>query len=235
MITQTFKLNLIPDSAPIVVNCDQYDKGTGRLIIELYEDDIAYTPTGSAIIQGTKPDGHGFAYAATLVGNVVTADLTEQMTAVAGRVRCQVVVTETSGRTGTFVFMLDVQRSALPDNTEMSDYDYQIVEQAILNAEGWAVGEHGGVPVDPDDPTYNNNAKYWAEIASQYAQGGIIYKGSVLFANIPVSGMSDGDMYNIQDDFTTDSRFEEGPGIECKAGTNIVWKRYLYTGLCLMG
>lgn len=224
MITQTFKLNLIPDSAPIVVNCDQYDKGTGRLIIELYEDDIAYTPTGTAIIQGTKPDGHGFAYAATLAGNVVTADLTEQMTAVAGRVRCQVVVTETSGRTGTFVFMLDVQRSALPADSDMSDSDYQIVEQAILNAEGWAVGEHGGVPVGPDDPTYHNNAKYWADMASQYATGGIVFKGSCAFASIPTTGMNNGDMWNITDDFTTDSRFVEGSGIPCVAGTNIVWE-----------
>ena len=222
-IIQTFKLNLIPDSAPIVINCDQYDKGTGRLVVKLYEDDIAYTPTGTAVIQGSKPDGHGFAYNATLSGNTVTADLTEQMTAVAGRVRCQVVVTESTGRTGTFVFILDVQRSALPANADMSDSDYQIVQQAIEQSEGWANGEHGGVPVSPDDPAYHNNAKYWADIASQYAQGGIIFKGSVLFANIPTVGMSDGDMYNITDDFTTDARFEEGAGIQCKAGTNIVW------------
>ena len=222
-IIQTFKLNLIPDSSPIVINCDQYDKGTGRLVIKLYEDDIAYTPTGTAIIQGSKPDGHGFAYPAALSGNTVTADLTEQMTAVAGRVRCQVVVTESTGRTGTFVFILDVQRSALPSDSDMSESDYQIIEQAIEDSEAWAVGERGGVPVSGDDPTYHNNSKYWADVASQYAQGGIIFKGSVLFANIPTVGMTDGDMYNITNDFTTDSRFEEGAGIQCKAGTNIVW------------
>lgn len=223
-IIQTFKLNLIPDSAPIVINCDQYDKGTGRLVVKLYEDDIAYTPTGTAVIQGSKPDGHGFAYPATLSGNTVTADLTEQMTAVAGRVRCQIVVTESTGRTGTFVFNLDVQRSALPSDSDMSESDYQIVEQAILNAEGWAVGEHGGVPVGPDDPTYHNNAKYWADMASQYATGGIVFKGSCAFASIPTTGMNNGDMWNITDDFTTDSRFIEGSGIPCVAGTNIVWE-----------
>ena len=42
MITQTFDLNLIPDSAPVVVHCDQYDKGTGRLVINLYDGSIAY-------------------------------------------------------------------------------------------------------------------------------------------------------------------------------------------------
>lgn len=229
MITQTFNLNLIPESSPVVIHCDQYDKGTGRLIVKLYDGDVAYTPTGTAIIQGTKPDGKGFTYSATLSGNTVTADLTEQMSAVAGRVRCQIVVTESTGRTGTFVFILDVQRSALPANTDLSDSDYQLIEQAIQDAqdavedaEAWAVGERGGIPVGPTDPTYENNSKYWCDQASQYAQG-IVFKGSVAFANIPTTGLSNGDMYNITDDFTTDNRFIEGSGIKCAAGTNIVW------------
>lgn len=237
MIIQNFDLNLIPDSAPVVVHCDQYDHGTGRLVISLYEGSVPYSPSGTAAIQGVKPDGRGFDYNCTLSGNVVTADLTEQMSAVAGQVRTQIVVTESTGRTGTFVFILDVQKSALPDDTDMSESDYQYIEQAVEAAEqavedaqssaedseAWAVGERGGVPVGPSDPTYQNNAEYWAYIASQYAQGGLTYKGSCLFANIPVSGMNHGDMWNIEDDFTTDSRFEEGAGIACAAGTNIAW------------
>ncbi|MBR2555111.1 MAG: hypothetical protein IKE94_09650 [Aeriscardovia sp.] len=237
MIIQNFDLNLIPDSAPVVVHCDQYDHGTGRLVISLYEGSVPYSPSGTAVIQGVKPDGRGFDYSCTLNGNVVTADLTEQMSAVAGQVRTQIVVTESTGRTGTFVFILDVQKSALPDDTDMSESDYQYIEQAVEAAEqavedaqssaedseAWAVGERGGVPVGPSDPTYQNNAEYWAYIASQYAQGGLTYKGSCLFANIPVSGMNHGDMWNIEDDFTTDSRFEEGAGIACAAGTNIAW------------
>lgn len=226
MIIQNFDLNLIPDSAPVVVHCDQYDHGTGRLVIHLHDGVTDYEPTGSAIIQGVKPDMHGFAYDATLSGNTVTADLTEQMTAVDGAVQCQIVVTETTGRTGTFVFTLSVQRSALPDDTSLSDSDYQLIEDALEAAEdseAWAVGERGGVPVPAGDPTYNNNSKYWADIASQYAQGGLIYKGSCLFANIPTTGLTSGDMWNIEDDFTTDSRFQEGAGIFVKAGTNIAW------------
>lgn len=176
-ITQTFHLNLIPEQGPTVVHCDQYDEGTGRLIIKLYDGDVAYSPSGTATIQGKKPDGHGFEYAAALVGNTVTADLTKQMTAVAGPVRCQVVVRESDDRTGTFVFILQVQKSALPDDTEMSASDYQLIEQAFdaaedaveaaEDAEAWAVGERGGVPVGPTDPTYHNNAEYYAQQASQ--------------------------------------------------------------------
>lgn len=230
MITQTFDLNLIPDSAPVVVHCDQYDKGTGRLVINLYDGAIAYSPSGTAVIQGTKPDGRGFDYSCSLSGNVVTANLTEQMTAVAGQVRTQIVVTESTGRTGTFVFILDVQRSALPADTDMSESDYQLIEQAIEetqqaaeDAESWAIGKRGGQDVPSTDPAYHNNAKYWADQASQYAQGGLHYAGTCLFANIPTIGMSDGEMWNIEDDFTTDSRFREGAGISVAAGSNIAW------------
>lgn len=231
MITQTTELNLIPNGSPIRIHVDQYDEGVGRLVFRLYEDDVEYSPVGAtAVIQGCKPDGRGFDYNCTLSGNTVTADLTRQMTAVNGSVRSQIVVTESDGRIGSFAFIIEVQRSALPSDTDMSESEYQIIEQAILatqdavlDAEAWAVGERGGDPVGPSDPTYHNNAEYWAYMASQYAQGGIIYKGSCLFANIPVSGMNNGDMWNIEDDFTTDARFEEGAGIACVAGTNIVW------------
>ena len=231
MITQTTELNLIPNGSPIRIHVDQYDEGVGRLVFKLYEDDVEYSPVGAtAVIQGCKPDGRGFESNCTLSGNTVTADLTRQMTAVNGSVRTQIVVTESDGRIGSFAFIIEVQRSALPSDTDMSESEYQIIEQAILatqdavlDAEAWAVGERGGDPVGPSDPTYHNNAEYWAYMASQYAQGGIIYKGSCLFANIPVSGMNAGDMWNIEDDFTTDARFEEGAGIACVAGTNIVW------------
>lgn len=258
MIIQRFNLNLIPNQSPVIVHVNQYDTGTGRLVATLYEGNEPYSPNGTAVIQGTKPDGHGFQYTATLDGNIVTADLTEQMSPVAGDVRVQIVVTESSGVTGTFVFIMRVQPSALPSDTEMSESDYQYIEEAIReaqeavqtaqeatetaqeaveraqeaivetaenaeNSEAWAQGTRGGIPVDPTDPTYEHNAEYWAQYAERYAQGGLHYKGSIPFADIPTTGMREGDMYNITDDFTTDSRFEEGAGIEVKGGTNIAW------------
>lgn len=135
MITQEFDLNLIPEQEPVIVHVDQYDHGTGRLVINLYDGDTAYPVDGTAIIQGIKPDGHGFTYSVTVDGSQVTADLTEQMSAVAGDTRAQIVVTESDGRTGTFVFILRVQKSALPDDTDLSDSDYQLIEDAIEAAE----------------------------------------------------------------------------------------------------
>lgn len=47
-------------------------------------------------------------------------------------------------------------------------------------------------------------------------------QGSITFANIPTTGFAVGYVYNISDDFTTDSRFVEGAGKTYPAGTNIV-------------
>ena len=201
-ITQEFDLNLIPSSAPVVVYVDQYDHGTGRLAASLYNGDTAYSPsTASVYIQATKPDGT-FVVSSTgvsLSGNVVTADLTEVMTQVAGRARVQFVLTEPSGRTGTFVFFLQIQASALPNDSELSESDFSMVEEAIEliqdsvsqaaesaveaaasasastqkaeDSEAWAKGTRDGEPVPATDETYHNNAKYWAEQASSAAAG----------------------------------------------------------------
>lgn len=195
MITQEFNLNMIPDSAPVVVHVNQYDIGEGRLIISLYKDSSPYNPAigATVAIQGMKADKHGFNYAASLSGNVVTADVTEQMTAAAGIARCQVVVSEGENETGTFVFFLDVQRSALPADADMSASDYQLVQEMIeaaeaaegdasesaqaaaasarsaatseSNSEAWAVGTRDGEPVPETDETYQNNSKYYANRA----------------------------------------------------------------------
>lgn len=42
--------------------------------------------------------------------------------------------------------------------------------QSESNAEAWAVGERDGVHVEPPDETYQNNAKYWAQVAQQGAE-----------------------------------------------------------------
>ena len=43
------------------------------------------------------------------------------------------------------------------------------VETQAENAEAWAVGERGGTPVDPTDPTYNNNSEHYAGEAASSA------------------------------------------------------------------
>ena len=46
-----------------------------------------------------------------------------------------------------------------------------------LESEGWANGEQSGVPVSSGSPYYHYNSKYWADVARQYATGGLHYIG----------------------------------------------------------
>ena len=102
----------------------------------------------------------------------------------------------------------------------------QAAEGSSEDSEAWATGKVDGTDVPSTAPQYENNAKYWSDLAAQYASqitSGVVFKGSILFANLPTSGMDNGDMYDIKDAFTTTSAFEEGAGIDCPAGTDIIW------------
>ena len=70
---------------------------------------------------------------------------------------------------------------------------------------------------------YNATSGKWENQTGQSAIGGAVFKGSILFANLPTTGMLNGDWYDIKDAFVTDSTFEEGAGIACAAGTDVIW------------
>ncbi len=78
-------------------------------------------------------------------------------------------------------------------------------------------------PVNNQILAYNSTSGKWENKTGQETIGGIVFKGSILFANLPTTGMANGDAYDIKDAFTTDNRFEEGSGISCGAGTDVVW------------
>ena len=125
MVNQQYFIPVVPDSAPIVVHTSQGDydeaESQGRLCFNLVYDGIAYdTDSAVARIQGTKPDGTVFGYDAEVDGSVVRVKLTSQMTAVPGRVVCNLVLTNDDGAIGTFVIWLEVQSSALDPNADIS-------------------------------------------------------------------------------------------------------------------
>ncbi|MBO7716082.1 MAG: hypothetical protein J6S85_21135, partial [Methanobrevibacter sp.] len=70
---------------------------------------------------------------------------------------------------------------------------------------------------------YNSTSGKWENKTGQSVIGGATFKGSILFTNLPTTGMVNGDWYDIKDAFTTDNRFEEGSGIACAAGTDVIW------------
>ena len=122
MITQSIKLNLIPGDVPKHIEVSQYDTDSRTLSFTLYNGAVAFTTAGvTAQIRGTKPDKKGFEYTATYNAGVVTADVTEQMTACAGEVICELQLSKDGQILGTANFILDVERAALGEDTDISE------------------------------------------------------------------------------------------------------------------
>lgn len=71
----------------------------------------------------------------------------------------------------------------------------------------------------------NDNAKHYKEVCEQIAgalQGGFIPMGTIVFVSLPTaSADKTGWMYNISDQFTSDSRFKDGGGKVYPSGTNV--------------
>ena len=136
MITQRTRLDMRPGGIAPVVHVSQYDNDINALIFDLYYGTSVWNvPSGaSVLINGLKPDDHGFSYASVSAsGNSVTCNLTTQMTAVAGEVMCELRVRNGAGTQiiGSANFILDVEEAALTDDTIISDTMIPLIEQAV--------------------------------------------------------------------------------------------------------
>ena len=166
---QSINLQITPSGVMPVVNASQYDYG--RLVqFNLFDGASAYIPPeGTEIrVEGRKSDGTVFSYFANYVGNAVIVTLTQQMTVLAEDVPCELRLNVNNEDIGTINFTLAVEPSnigmAVVSETEIPAI-ISLARRQELNSEAWANGTRGGVPVSPDDPAYENNAKYWAEHA----------------------------------------------------------------------
>ena len=73
--------------------------------------------------------------------------------------------------------------------------------------------------------SYENAQAILAKVAEKIDKlGAVTFKGSVAFSGLPATPDSTmiGWMYNVNEDFTTDSRFVEGSGKKYKAGENVI-------------
>ena len=134
MYTQETNLNVIPSGVRPVIHCSQYDNNLSAIRFKLYKDNAEFTiPSGAAvIINGYKPDNTGFSYAASAIsGNVATIDMTQQMTAIAGDVLCELRVRTENQIIGTLNFVLRVEPAPLTDDTVLSETDIPLIEQAV--------------------------------------------------------------------------------------------------------
>ena len=140
MITTQIELDVSPGGIPPVIHVSQYDTGSRTLLFNLVSGmgDLVLPQQVHAAIRGRKPDGNGFDYEAEFTaatGNtppVVTVDVTEQMTAAAGKAVCEVYLYQGTPATtekaassdyaqlATANFILDVERAALDKDALIS-------------------------------------------------------------------------------------------------------------------
>lgn len=174
---QIINLQIAPTAISPVINVSQFDVGR-QFQLKLFDGSLAYElPTGAtAQINGIKPDGTAFSYtdAVAVSGNTLTITTKDQMTVLYGIVICEIRISKNGLDIGTLNFRLDVEHSPIDGDVNISETDIPaIIELARTqeeNAEAWAVGTKGGIPVSSDDPQFNNNSKYYAEQAADDAE-----------------------------------------------------------------
>ena len=99
-------------------------------------------PSGVSIaFEGTKPDGNGFSFTCSKSGsNAFLTNYTNQMTALPGKIMCQLVFTDTSGgRVGSLPVLMVVTPAGINGDTVISDSDIEAIiaaqnQYAVLNA-----------------------------------------------------------------------------------------------------
>lgn len=134
-VNQEHDLNMIPGGAPVKVNVSQHDGFSRSIYFYLYSGAEEFAvPSGCTVeIHGIKPDGKCFSYTANSTeGNSrVGVSVYPQMTAVPGRVECELSVVDSSRTLGSANFILQVEKSPLPEDADMSASDLSTIRTAI--------------------------------------------------------------------------------------------------------
>lgn len=134
MIKAIYDLDMTPRrTLPIIINVSQYDDIGRTLVFNLFSSSGKWTaPTSAAVtFEGGKPDGKFFAYNCAYSKGTVTVTIQQQMTAVAGKVRCKIKVTSGDKVVESAPIIMVVDAAAVPDGSDMSKSD---INDAIANA-----------------------------------------------------------------------------------------------------
>ena len=137
ILQEEYNLNLESQLSKKYVKVSQYDTGR-RLLITLLKNDCSMfkiPSEASASINGLKPDGKGFRYDCSIENNKVVVDMKEQMTVLAGYVKCEILLSKGGERIATANFMLSVEESPLSENTPISSTDIPLLQKAIEASE----------------------------------------------------------------------------------------------------
>lgn len=134
MIKAIYDLDMTPRrTLPIIINVSQYDDIGRTLVFNLFSSSGKWTaPTSAAVtFEGGKPDGKFFSYNCAYSNGTVTVTIQQQMTAVAGKVRCKIKVKSGDKVVESAPIIMIVDAAAVPDGSDMSKSD---INDAIANA-----------------------------------------------------------------------------------------------------
>lgn len=235
MVTQRINLNLIPGGVLPRINVSQYDTGSRTLELVLYNGETAFNlPAGANVqIVGTKRDNTGFEYSCTYADNVVSVDITDQMTVFGGEVVTELRILKDDDQLGTGNFIINVEPTALKDDVVISETDIPIIQQLpslIAQAESSAELAHQWADYgdESDTPSATNNAKYWSIQAAAAAAGCL---RPAIVPSLPTSDISTVTLYFVpSSDPGTGNLYDEYINTD---GTSAGWELIGSTGVDL--
>lgn len=119
------------------IRVKQFDSETRNLLIVLLNDGEPYEmPEGAIVrIECRKSDGEEILNDCTYVENLVTAEITEQMTAAAGYAECAISVYEKESYIATWTFNLKIDTAAIIGDKVSSTTEYKAIINALQEVE----------------------------------------------------------------------------------------------------
>lgn len=128
IIQHDFFVDITPGARPQIIYVSEYDIGRQFSVTLMSGDEVYTIPANTtATIEGTIAD-HGFTADATVASNKVYFDLTEDMTAVAGRAWTKIKLTNSDEPVSSCAFILAVDRAGVEAGTVIGadGFDEQI-------------------------------------------------------------------------------------------------------------
>ena len=132
--------------------------------------------------------------------------------------------------------MTQLKDSAAASATSAADSEYsasvssQNAALAVDSARDYKAGAESAANEAEDHATTATSQALAAAESARKAQQALeqleralIAKGTIVFEDLPITGMQTGWMYNISNAFTTDSRFKDGSGIKYNPGNNVYY------------
>ena len=119
------------------IRVKQFDSETRNLLVVLLNDGEPYEmPEGAKVrIECRKSDGEEILNDCTYVENLITAEITEQMTAAAGYAECAISVYEKESYIASWTFNIKVDTAVIVGDKIASTIEYKAIINALQEVE----------------------------------------------------------------------------------------------------